>query len=309
MACIRSSRPSFSLGLHAAAAVAVCCVVLQVSVSALSQAAPDADILNLKGIFLKHVQQDQQDVAKSESLLAQAQTAHDAAAADHDVDRANVMAMAIGRAQESLDRGKKNLADDQARLDAVNQALIMWHNDPWHYSGELRALATIMRGTVTVDTPDGQVPFSRFFPLRADQHIRVGPNSFLELQLQDGSQIHIGPDSDFSYARDVQGISWQLFRGKIHKIMIIIGVRGSNDDSRYRGCTAVGAVRGTDFTLQTDGTQDTFTVLEGAIEVDPGGGRGKVTLHGGQKLVVAKSGAVGPPVTFDPQTLPHWWEH
>lgn len=308
MTCARSFRLRRSHHQRLlAAAVALCCVLLQISGSASAQTVPNADLLNLKGTFLKHIQEDQQDVTKSESLLAQAHAAHDAAAAEHNVERANLMAEAIGQAQESLDRAKQNLADDQTRLDAVNQALLLWR-ETWYNPGEPHALATIMRGTVTVDTPNGPVPFDRFSPVRVDQHIRVGDNSFLELQLQDGSQIHIGPNSDFSYERDVRGVSWQLFRGKMHKIMIIMGVRGATDQPRYRGCTAVAAVRGTDFTLQTDGTQDTFTVLEGAIEVDPGGGRDKVMLHGGQKLVVPKSGVVGPPIAFDPNTLPHWWE-
>lgn len=67
------------------------------------------------------------------------------------------------------------------------------------------------------------------------------------------------------------------------------------------------AFRGTDFTLATDCQEDIYTVLEGEVEVDPGGGRPKVTLTGGQQLVVPKTGSAEPVARFDPNALVRWW--
>jgi FecR protein len=280
------------------------CAAIGLSPAATAQKAPNADLLEVKGVFLKHVNDDRTQIDKYEGLLARAQDAHSQAVKDSDIDGENVTAEAIGNAQQALDRARLNLADDQTRLDAVNRALQWWGDN--RDTGVPRALATILRGQVTVDSPTGPVVFDPNSPVRPGERIHVGDKSFLELQLDDGSQMHLGPGTEFLYERDVQGVYWQLFRGEMHKITIIMGVRGANEP-RYRGCTAIAAVRGTDFTLETNGTGDTFTVLDGAIEVDPGSGRDKVMLRGGQRLVVAKSGAVGSPVTFDAKTLSHWW--
>ncbi len=250
--------------------------------------------------------EDEAAITSNQALLARAQAAHQNALSENDADGISVTAQAIDNAQQALDAASRKLADDQKRLDAVNQALLLWHS-VWDSIGP-RALATIVRGTITVDTPQGPKPFDPYEPVHPGRHIRLGPDAFLELQLSNGSEMHLGPDTDFEYERDVQGVQWEVFKGELHKITVIMGVRGSNDDTRYRGPTTISAVRGTDFTLSTDGNQDTVTVLEGAVEVDPQSGRPKVTLTGGQQLIVPKSGAVGPPTTFDPKQLQRWWE-
>lgn len=290
----------------AAATLLMCCAVTCASLLASAQTVPNADLLEMKGIFLKHVNDDKAAIASNEALLSRAQVAHQDAVSNKDQDGAFVTAEAIGNAQAALDKARQNLTDDQTRLDAVNQALVLWTSIGDSIGP--RALPTLIRGQVTVDTPQGPKPFDRFVPVQEGQHIHVGPNSFLELQLGDGSTMHIGPNSDFLYERDVEGVYWELFHGEMHKITVIMGVRGANDEPHYRGITSVAAVRGTDFTLATDGQQDTYTVFEGKIEVDPGAGRPKVTLTGGQMLVVPKTGMVGPATTFDSTTLTRWWE-
>lgn len=283
-----------------------CLMSIEICNAALAQNVPNADLLEMKGVFLKHVNDDRAAIASNEALLARAQAAHQEAVSNKDQDGAFVTAEAIGNAQAALDKARQNLTDDQTRLGAVNQALLLWHTVGDSIGP--RALATLIRGQITVDTPQGSKPFDRFAPVQEGQHIHVGPNSFLELQLADGSTMHIGPGSEFLYERDVEGIYWDLFHGEMHKISVIMAVRGANDEPHYRGITSVAAVRGTDFTLATDGQQDTYTVLEGEIEVDPGAGRPKVTLTRGQMLSVRKTGAVAPVTTFDPATMQKWWE-
>ncbi len=289
-----------------ALAVVVCSLAMQFCVPARAQNVPNADLLRMKGVFLQNIKKDEAAIANAESLLDRAHAAHNQAVTNGDNDGGFVTAEAIGNAQQALDKGKQNLADDQARLDAVNHAMVLW-TSIGDRTGP-RALATIVRGQIMVDTPQGRKPFDPYAPIQPGQHIRVGAGSFLELQLGDGGEMHIGPNSDFLYERDVQGVYWQLFRGELHKITVIMGVRGANDEPGYRGITSIAAVRGTDFTLAIDGQQDTYMVLEGEIEVDPGAGRPKVTLTGGQQLVVPKAGEVGPPIAIDRKGMPHWWE-
>ena len=226
-----------------------------------AQNVPNADLLRMKGVFLQNIKNDQAAIANDQSLLDRARAAHNEAVANGDSDGASVTAEAIGNAQQALDRAKQNLADDQGRLSAVNQAMVLW-TSIGDRTGP-RALATIVRGQITVDTAEGPKPFDPYSPVHPGQHVHVGPNSFLELQLEDGGEMHIGPNSDFLYERDVQGVQWELFEGELHKITVIMGVRGANDEPSYRGMASVAAVRGTDFTLSTDGKKDTYTVLEG----------------------------------------------
>lgn len=286
--------------------VAVGSAAMWFCLPAAAQNVPNADLLQMKGEFLKRVNEDNAAIAKDQDLLARAQAAHQQAVSENDSDGVFVTAQAIGNAQQALDKAQQNLAADQKRLDAANQALVLWHSVGDSIGP--RALATIVRGTITVDTPQGPRPFDPYAPVQPGEHIHLGPDAFLELQLGNGSEMHLRADSDFEYERDVQGVQWELFKGEMHKITIIMGVRGANDDARYRGATAICAVRGTDFTLSTDGKQDNVTVLEGSVEVDPGPGRPKVTLSGGQQLIVPKSGDVGPAATFDAKALARWWE-
>lgn len=297
------------VSLHAALVCVLVVALLIPDISVLSASAqevPNADLLQMKGEFLKRVNDDNAATARNEALLGRAQAAHQQALSDNDSDGIAVTAQAISNAKQALDQAQRNLADDQQRLAAANQALVLW--DSAGDSVGPRALATIVRGHITVDTPQGPKPFDPYVPIQPGQHIRLGPDAFLELQLGNGSEMHLRPGTDFEYERDVQGVQWEVFKGELHKITVIMGVRDANDEARYRGLTAVCAVRGTDFTLSTEGNQDTVTVLEGSVEVDPGAGRPKVTLTGGQRLVVPKSGSIGPVTTLDPKGVSRWWE-
>lgn len=271
-----------------------------------AQNVPNADLLEMKGHFLKQVNDDKAAITRDENLLTEAEAAHQQALSNNDSDGAAVTLQATQNALQALEKARLNLADDRKRLDAVNQALVLWHSVGDSIGP--RALATIVRGTITVDTPQGSKPFDPYAPIHPGQHILLGPDAFLELQLGHGSEMHLGPGTDFEYERDVQGVQWEVFKGELHKITVIMGVRGANDDTRYRGATAICAVRGTDFTLSTDGNKDTVTVLEGSVEVDPGSGRPTITLTGGQQLTVPKSGAVVPATTINPATMRKWWE-
>lgn len=301
--CVRAGGKGISGGVTLAF---VCLLCLLLPDSGSAQNVPNADLLQMKGEFLKRVNDEKAAVARDQELLERAQAAHQQAVSDNDSDGAGVTQQAMENAQQALEKASQSLGDDEKRLDAVNHALVLWTSIGDSIGP--RALTTMARGQITVDTPQGPKPFDPYVPVKPGQHIHLGANAFLELQLGNGSEMHLRPNTDFEYERDVQGVRWEIFRGELHKVTIIMGVRGANDDARYRGATATCAVRGTDFTLSTDGREDTVTVLEGAVEVDPGGGRPKEMLSGGERLIVAKSGTVGSAVSIDAKTVTRWWE-
>lgn len=258
-------------------------------------------LLKRKGEILKEIQTLEHQKVEAQSTLAQAESVRDMARAANLVNDANIAAQAVGTAQQAITIADKKITDDRERLNSINRAL------NWHDSAKPRAVATIVRGHISLLTNFGSYPFDPTVPVELGQHISAGEDGFLELQLQDGGQLQLGPKSDFLYERDVQGVYYQIFRGALHKISIM-GVRGANDQPRYRGLQAIAAVRGTDFTVEIKDGQDVFMVFEGAIEVDPGGGRDKVTLNAGQRLAVPKSGPVGQAVAFDSKAVSYWWE-
>jgi hypothetical protein len=283
--------------------LALCAMFAISSVPLLGQplSAEKQILLKRKGELLKEIQGYEQKKAAAQATLSQAISIRDMAKAANHVNDANVAAEAVGVSRQAIATAEKDIADDQQRLDAINRAL------NWPASAQPRAVATLARGHIVLETPNGPRPFDPTAPVEIGEQISVGDDGFLELQLDDGSQMQLGPKTDFEYQRDVQGVYYQLFQGELHKITIM-GVRGANDQARYRGLQSISAVRGTEFTLEIIGGQDVYTVFEGWIEVDPTAGRAKIAVKAGQRLTVSKSGAVGQPVAFDPKTVQHWWE-
>lgn len=258
-------------------------------------------LLAQKGKLLKEIDGYEQKRAEARTTLAQATSLRDMAKGANQVNQANIYAEAVGMSQKTVDTAEKSISEDRERLDAINHALA------WEDSVVPRAVPTLVRGHITVTTHYGNFSLDPTKPVELGEHVLVGGDGFLEMQLEDGSRMHLGPNTDFLYERDVKGVYYQIFRGVLHKITIM-GVRGSNDEATYRGLHTVGAVRGTDFTLEVKDAQDLFTVLEGEIEVDPGAGRKKISLKAGQQLSVSQSGPTGSPVRFDTNALARWWE-
>lgn len=270
-------------------------------VSAQTLSADREVLLKRKAELLKSIEGYRRKQTESQATLDQATSLQRQAHAAGDATNASIASQAMDVAKQALANAQKYEREDRERLDAINRALT------WPESNKPQGVATLVRGQIFRETPSGRVPFDPATPVRLGDRIST-EDGFLELQLEDGSQMQIGPKTDFLYDRDVQGIYYQLFQGALHKITIIMGVRGANDQPRYKGLHCIAAVRGTEFTLELKNGQDVFQVFEGQIEVDPGGSRDKISLTGGQMLVVRKSGAVDQPVAFDARTAAHWWE-
>jgi hypothetical protein len=258
-------------------------------------------LLELKGKLLKEISEYERKNTEAQGTLAQAESLRDMAKAANQINQANIYAEAVGLAQQTIDTAIKNISDDRERLDSINRAL------GWHETISPYAVPTLVRGHISVELSYGSRPFDRTAPVEMGQHVLLGDDGFLELQLQDGSQVHLGPNTDFLYQRDVQGVYYQIFRGVLHKITIM-GVHGANDDSTYRGLRTIGAVRGTEFTLEVNPNQEIFTVFEGEVGVSSIDGGQKVSLRAGQRLTVPETGAMDQPIAFDSKNVAHWWK-
>jgi ferric-dicitrate binding protein FerR (iron transport regulator) len=260
-------------------------------------------LLKRKAELLKSIKLCEQQETQSQSNLDQAAAMRKQYEDAADSKNAAVASEATDVAKRTLADARKLAAEEHERLDAINRALNRPETD------KPQAFATLVRGQVFRLSAKGWVPFDPNVPVGIGDRVQTGAGSFLELQLEDGTVMHIGSNSELTYEQDVQGIFYQLFKGEIHEIKRPLGgVRGANDQPRYRGAIVVVAVRGTEFTLEVKDTQDVLTVFEGEIEVDPGAGRAKVVLRAGQSLPVSTSGSVAPPAAFERNTAPHWWE-
>jgi biotin carboxyl carrier protein len=260
-------------------------------------------LLKRKGELLKSINSYVEKEKEAEATFQQAASIRRQAEAAADSKNAAIAAQAMDVAKEAVTRARNNKSEDQERLDAINTAL------GWPDSEKPQAVATLVRGHVFRKSTAGLVRFDPVIPIQPGDRISTGDDGFLEMQLANGSQMHIGPKSDFSYQQDVQRIFYELLGGKFHRVSVwIVGTRGANDEPRYKGLQAVAAVRGTEFTLEVVGTQDVFTVFDGELEVEPGGGRETVALKGGQRLVVPKSGQPTQRLEFDPNSAARWWQ-
>jgi FecR protein len=258
-------------------------------------------LVQRKADLLKQIADYQDRRKQSQSTLSQATVVRDSAKAAGNAQDENYANQAISVARDATAAADRNIADDRERLEAVERALA------WPESQQPVSFALLTRGTISVHTLAGEHPFDSSRPLLPGTHLRLGKDAFLELLLQDGSQVQVGPGSDLLYDSDDQGFFYRLFQGRMRKVNAILGVLGSNEP-RFRGLTAVAAVRGTDFTLEIAGGQDTYSVFEGEIEVRPNGGRRAVRLKAGQKLTVPKSGVVGEPQSLNPGSADRWWD-
>jgi hypothetical protein len=286
------------------AAAAVILVFCACAASAAAFSAPDF-LQKLRAQVVAQNQRDDHDVADSQQLLTRAKAAYDAAVASHDAPNSDIARQAIDTAQKALEVAKASRELDRQRLNAINRAAA------WPDPGKSFAVPMLVRGTVVKKTSSGDVPFDPNAPMLPGDTVDVGPNSSLELQFSDGSQIKLGHDTLFSYESDDTGSLYRLLRGVLKSQRhcsptptAVMGVLGCNGQPRYQTLQYVGAVRGTEFIMQANDEGAAIAVFEGWVEIDPGNGADKIAVKEGQKLFLPKSGAPGQPVPLQPNGSP-----
>ena len=261
---------------------------------------PPSDFLEkLRAQAVAQLQKDDRDVTDSQQLLTRAKAAYDTAVTSHDAPNTDIGRQAVETAQKALDVATANREFDRQRLIAVNHALA------WPDPGKQFAVPMLVRGTVVKKTASGDVPFDPNAPMLPGDTVDVGPNSALELQFSDGSQIKLSHDTLFNYDSDDSGSLFHLLHGLLKSQRncfptptAVMGVLGCNGQPRYQTLHFVGAVRGTEFILQANSQGALIAVFEGWVEIEPGSGAEKIPVREGQKLLLPKSGPVGQPVAL-----------
>lgn len=268
--------------------------------ASIAGSSPSDFLEKLRAQAVEQLQKDDRDVADSQQLLTRANAAYEAAVAGHDAPNTDIAHQAIETAQKALDLAQANRELDRQRLIAATRAMA------WPDPGKRFAVPMLVKGTVVKKTPSGDVPFDPNAPLMPGDTVDVGPNSSLELQFSDGSQIKLNHDTLFNYEADDIGSLYHLLHGLLKSQRncsptptAVMGVLGCNGQPRYQTLQYVGAVRGTEFILQANNGGALIAVFEGWVEIDPGNGGGKIAVREGQKLFLPKSGSVGQPVAMN----------
>ena len=154
--------------------------------------------------------------------------------------------------------------------------------------GDWDARLGAVSGDVTVVAADGSPEASgeEGMPLEEGDRVVVGEGGSAEVALDGGSLITVRGGSDFKLEETSKGeSSFFLSAGSLlAKIQKLGSIR-----LRVRTHTAVAAVRGTEFGVETDGTESHVGVFdEGKVEVSrPDGGRAE-TLISNQEISVGK---------------------
>lgn len=151
------------------------------------------------------------------------------------------------------------------------------------------AVPTLARGKIERKSGEGWEPFDPSRPLMDGDTVQTGPDGRLEIILESGQRVELGPHTAYTYRKEPQGLLHRLFKGRLlfkrpafQDTPPSVPVRGEN--IRVQGMTAIAAVRGTEFELGQD--EAGFTHLRPVA--------GKIEL------------AAGP--GGEPRKLTRWWE-
>lgn len=269
-------------------------------VKAGENAVPDF-LQKLRARIVDQLHQDDADVLDSTHVLDRAQAAYDKAVTDHDAADTDIASHAIDFAKQALARANANRERDRERLAAVNRA-VTWPDPGTRYAVPLLAQGQVLK----TNSAGAEAPYDSNSPLLPGETVNVGPNSALELQSSDGTLIRLGHDTSFRFESDEKGSIYQLLHGFFRSQRAcfptptaVMGVLGCNGQPRYQMLHYVGAVRGTDFGVETDGKDAVIVVYEGSVEIDPGAGSEKVLVKEGQKLLLPGSGPLKAPVPLN----------
>jgi ferric-dicitrate binding protein FerR (iron transport regulator) len=261
-------------------------------------------LLQSKARLLKSIATYDREEQNSRSLLEQAEEGKRQALAAGQTSNAEMAEQASENARQAIANAQRFRAEDQARLEAINRALT------WPESAKPFAVSLILRGQVQKKTANGWASFDPNSPLRPGDEISVGPDSYLELQFQDGTGINLGSRSTFLYEETEHHPIYELIFGRLRSFHPTApdAVLGSKEKPRYKTLTAIVAVRGTEFVLETEKDTALLTVFEGSVEVELGTGGKKIAVEKGQQLNLPKAGPAQQPVSFDPAKVKRWWE-
>ncbi len=121
-----------------------------------------------------------------------------------------------------------------------------------------------------------------------NEEIRTGDDGFVKLELEDGSVMIVGPNSSLMFTVNLCKETKTLIKFTIGslwtKVKKLIG-GGKFEVSTERACACV---RGTEFSVETNGTRDIVRVYESTVEVKMNFNTKEIEKSGGEMEQLAK---------------------
>lgn len=230
---------------------------------------------------------------------AQAETARQYALQLKDNQALPIAEKALTTADRALERIRSALQKTDKRLESVERLRRA-------HAGDFHAVAGSVRGTVEIKTLKGWKTLSSDDILGPGELIRTGSDGFAEVMFDDGSRVNLHANSSFMLeSRDGESSDYKLSLGRIKAQIERLGRR------RYavRTPTSVAGVRGTEFLLETTAEGDSaLVVLRGEVEFGPAGKEQRISVHTGERAMLAADGSLRGPEPFDLKTLQPWWD-
>jgi hypothetical protein len=143
-------------------------------------------------------------------------------------------------------------------------------------------------GSVEIERPSGTAPLGTGAPIATGDRIRTGEDARVEIALEGGAHIVLGPDSELvvpeQAARAIGVVD--LLLGIVRAVLPEEGAVGG---FMVRGRTAVASVRSTEWIVETDEDNTSVLAIDGNVQVIGTGG--SVIVAPGQGTDVAAGAA------------------
>lgn len=133
--------------------------------------------------------------------------------------------------------------------------------------------------------------------------IRSEKNTITVIHLPNDSVIHLHENSQITFKSET---SVEADQGLFKFLFIKLGGKPLLYDIKTN--TAVAAVRGTEFLVDSDISKTVFRVLDGTLEVSDPNKKKTVEVTGGNQITVEKGKLPQDPKPFDVKSLDHWYE-
>lgn len=246
--------------------------------------------------------QSQQTLQRIEALLNRASTG--------DVAGRSVALQAAATAKSAIEKNTRREERECGRLTQLRARAA-----PTVAPELLTAAVVVSRGTVTLNTPSGPIPWHAGATLQRGQTLSTGPDGEVELLLPaDGARIRLDKNSSFSLDDQEQPL---FDKGRLHYVKKKAEAFLEDPDKSLRQIrvrlsrTGVAglAVRGTELDVVIEPDESALvTVHEGEVAVQCEGSKEEVPVRPGQQVRFTGAKVLGAPAPVDPRQHDRWWE-
>jgi tetratricopeptide (TPR) repeat protein len=243
-------------------------------------------------------------LAEAKQALAQSLKALGLSKELDDKEAISISEEAVSIAEQAVAAARSMLSRAEARLKAaarVNDLSSIARN----------GVSNVIKGEVSIKTPEGWKPFDTGMTLRPGDEISTGKDGFAEFVFTDSSAVRIGPDSTFILHK-VRGRNsvYEVLKGRFRAEMKCLKtVRRPCREIRTGAGFTIG-VRGTEFDLKiiADGLAE-VTVIEGVIDaIDEKSGE-KTEVRQGEKFTITAGDGIKTSAVINSSMIDKWWEN